>query len=63
MSGLMPDLLRISFDRLRPMFREGVRYFCAPDHLIPPEVPLALFRYFIDRLRREIESGEGRTPV
>ncbi|HIT00790.1 MAG TPA: hypothetical protein IAA59_11230 [Candidatus Faecaligallichristensenella faecipullorum] len=42
------------FERLAPMFRPGVRYICTPDHLIPPEVPYPLFRYFMERLAREI---------
>lgn len=42
------------FERIKPMFCKGVRYICAPDHLIPPEVPLDLFTYFLERLKMEI---------
>jgi len=38
-------------ERLRPMFEKGMRYFVAPDHLIPPEVPYELFQYFLDKIR------------
>ncbi len=38
-------------ERIRPMFDAGVKYFVAPDHLIPPEVSLENFTYFLDRVR------------
>ena len=48
------DAIDAEFARLKPMFDKAVRYICMPDHLIPPEVPLNLFRYFMGRLRAEI---------
>lgn len=38
-------------ERILPMFEPGVKYFIAPDHLVPPEVSLELFTYFISRVR------------
>lgn len=38
-------------ERIMPMFDKGVRYFVAPDHLIPPEVSLDNFEYFLEKVR------------
>ena len=38
-------------ERVSGMFRPGVRYIPAPDHLIPPEVSFENFSYFIKRLK------------
>lgn len=42
------------FARLTPMFAPGVRWILAPDHLIPPEVPLELFAHFMRAARKRI---------
>lgn len=39
------------FERLLPMRAPGVRWILAPDHLIPPEVPLEQFDYFMRKTR------------
>jgi uroporphyrinogen-III decarboxylase len=37
-------------DRLMPLMREG-GFIPLPDHGIPPGVPLADYRWYLDRLR------------
>jgi uroporphyrinogen decarboxylase len=37
-------------EKAKALLHEG-GYFPAVDHSVPPDVPLAHFRYFLDRLR------------
>jgi uroporphyrinogen decarboxylase len=40
-------------ERIQPLVREG-GYVAFPDHSLPPDVPYANLRYFMDRLRRVV---------
>lgn len=48
------EAIDMELERLAPMFASGVKWYLAPDHLIPPEVPLELFAYFMNRVRERI---------
>ncbi len=46
-----PAAIDAELERVSGMFRPGIRYIPAPDHLIPPEVSFDNFCYFIKKLK------------
>ena len=46
-----PDAIDCELERVRPLIEEG-GYVPAPDHSLPPDVPFANYRYYMERLRQ-----------
>jgi uroporphyrinogen-III decarboxylase len=42
--------IQAEMERLLPLMEEG-GYIVMPDHLIPPDVPLDDYRWYLDRIR------------